>query len=202
MSVFIQTVLENSQAVYWDAARHEWQWVAFNDLEEPSGRCICGAPIRYEFVLRNTYTGIDITAGSACVKQFNTSMSQEALSAADCFKELIRGNVGRRMNQALQEFALREKLITAADARYYAKHGQTRPGTNRFVDARISKINLEFLAGQDAKRPECLCDPKRFRKFKAELKRAKTGKLFYACRRRQKGCDFFAWAASHTPASC
>ncbi|GAG09598.1 unnamed protein product, partial [marine sediment metagenome] len=182
-----------SQAVYWGAARHEWHWVGFHDLGEPAGRCICGAPIRYEFVLRNAHTGIDVATGSACVQHFDTPMSQEALSAADCFKELMQGNTSRRMNQALREFAHREKLMTTADARYYAQYGQSRPGTNRFIDARLSKINLEFLAKQDPNRPKCRCDPTRFRNFEAELKKAKAGKLFYACRRGRKGCDFFAW---------
>lgn len=193
MNSFTKTILENSQAVYWGAARHEWQWVGFHDLKEPSGRCICDAPIRYEFVLRNVHTGLEVTAGSACVRNFETPMSEHALSASGCFKDLLGGNVTRRMNESLQLFAKNEKLMSAADARYYEQHGRTRHGTNRFVDARISKINLDFLSNLDPERPNCQCDQKRFRNLKGRLRRSSSGKLFYSCQRGRKGCKFFAW---------
>lgn len=187
-----RTVLEHSKGFQWADAVLEWEWIDWEDLGEPRGRCVCGAPIRYTFTVRNRITEATLVLGSECVKQFPSSVAQ-SIRGADSWKEVEKAPTTHRMNSALIQLFRRQGVLSAPNEAFYLKHHRTRPGSNRFVDARIAKLNLEVVAMRDSARPNCLCDPKRYRVLKADLRQARNKDLFYRCRR-DPGCGFFQWA--------
>lgn len=194
-------ILEHSQAFCWVDARMEWDWTGIEDLEEARGQCICGMPIRYEYTIQNRSTGAELIVGSACIKHFENLMSHEALSGGECWKAVQKLPTSQRMNKPLIQMLRRQGIISEADARFCKEKCRTRFGSNRFTDARLAKINLEVLASRDTNRPECLCDRKRYRNHKAQLKESGQRRLFYSCRRGKKGCSFFQWSTP-TPKTC
>jgi hypothetical protein len=49
----------------------EWEHTGIvNDLGKPTGTCICGHPIQFEFEIQNTRTGEKAHVGSVCVDHF------------------------------------------------------------------------------------------------------------------------------------
>jgi hypothetical protein len=95
------------------AALKEWRYQGgFYDLEAPDADCeLCDHPdIRYQFEIRNLFTGERLQIGSECINRFGISATGddgEDLDAADTRKRVSRDR------RTLVEEARKKRVITA-----------------------------------------------------------------------------------------
>lgn len=94
-------------------ALKEWRYTGhFHDLETPSADCeLCDhADIRYQFEIRNLFTGSPLLIGSECINRFGIAATDEegrALDAADTRRKVAQDR------RKLVEDARRRRVITA-----------------------------------------------------------------------------------------
>jgi len=94
-------------------ALREWRYEGgFNDLEAPEENCeLCDHPdIRYQFEIRNRFTGSRLQIGSECINRFGISATGEDgedLDAAGTRKKVSRDR------RTLLEAARKKRVITA-----------------------------------------------------------------------------------------
>jgi viroplasmin and RNaseH domain-containing protein len=104
-----------------------------NERQCADGACVCGHPIRYEFVIKNQNTGVTATIGSECIKHFkdyNPDMYDDLTSAADGFREKKRKEKDdallperKALEKTIEEYTETLKFIASlrADVSRYAR---------------------------------------------------------------------------------
>lgn len=60
------------------------------DLSMPSGSCVCGHPIRYEFYVQHNETGMVRIVGSTCIEYFEEYNPDEGASMKKAWKEYVQ----------------------------------------------------------------------------------------------------------------
>lgn len=97
------------------------------DLVKPVGKCVCGHPIRYEYIIKNRYNGKIAKVGSECINNFqdySPALYASLMKTVERLKEEERKAKELEMNEKVQKVKaeLSEKLNLAI--RWYkAKYG-------------------------------------------------------------------------------
>jgi hypothetical protein len=101
-------------------ALREWRYEGgFHDLEAPTADCeLCDHPdIRYQFEIRNGFTGARLQIGSECINRFGIRATGEDGEVLDAAR--TRKKVGQD-RRALVEAARKKRVITALVALSHA----------------------------------------------------------------------------------
>ena len=109
----------------------EWEYTGVvNDLGKPTGTCICGHPIQFEFQIENPRTGEMAHVGSVCVDHF-------AEISPALYAKLVSAREGLEARIAEEKRAARETAKAAeVEAARIEWEAAAAPGRKMIADCR------------------------------------------------------------------